>query len=156
YLRDGVDVVSRPVPIAQPGSPDVYTGSLASALAMPDYEERQHAIKEALTRLGRGDGGADDLKWLRDAATNLNGLPASIFDALMLLPSSAETLIRLLLSARDAAERSAIWALQNELPFLWLALPLKAWWSAIEHDCTAVAKALEGVLGKPKAMSEAF
>ena len=155
YLRDGVDVVSRPVPVAQPGSPDAYAGALVSALAMPDYEERQRAIVEALTRLGHGEAGGDDLKWLRDAATNLNGLPASAFDALRLLPSSAETLVHLLLGAPDAGERSAIWFLQNELPFLWLALPLRAWGSAMERECTALANVLESALGKPKAMSEA-
>ena len=110
---------------------------------------------DALARLGRGEAGADDLKWLRDAATNLNGLPASAFDGLKLLPSSAETLIQLLLSARDAGERSIIWALQNELPFLWLALPLRAWWSAMDRQCTALTSALESALGKEKAMNEA-
>jgi len=156
YLRDGVDVVSRPMPVAQPGSPDIYAGGLISALAIPDYEGRQRAVVDALTRLGHGWGGADDLKWLRDAATNLNGLPASAFDALKLLPSRAEALVHLLLGAHDAEERSIIWALQNELTFLWLALPLRAWWSAIERDCTALTNALEGTLGKQKALNEAF
>ena len=78
------------------------------------------------------------------------------FDGLKLLPSSAETLIQLLLSARDAGERSIIWALQNELPFLWLALPLRAWWSAMDRQCTALTSALEGALGKEKAMNEAL
>ncbi|WP_287313581.1 STY4851/ECs_5259 family protein [Mesorhizobium sp.] len=155
YLRDGVDVVSRPVPVPLPGSPEGYAGSLVSALAMPDYEERQRTIVEALARLGRGEGSTDDFKWLRDAATNLNGLPASAFDALKLLPSSAETLIHLLLGAREAGERSSIWSLQNELPFLWLALPLLAWRSTMERDCLAVATALEVALGKRKAMDEA-
>lgn len=155
YLRDGVDVVSRPLPVLQPGAPNAYAGILASALTMPEYEERQHAVIDALARLGRGDAGADDLKWLRDAATNLNGLPASAFDGLKLLPSSAETSITLLLSARDAGERSIIWALQNELPFLWLALPLRAWWSAMDRQCTALTGALEAALGKEKAMTEA-
>lgn len=155
YLRDGVDVVSRPVPVPQPGSPGGYTGTLVSALALPDYEERQRTIVEALARLGRGEGSTDDFTWLRDAATNLNGLPASAFDALKLLPSSAETLIHLLLGARDEGERSSIWSLQNELPFLWLALPLRAWWSTVERDCLAVAKALEGALGRQKATEEA-
>ena len=155
YLRDGVDVVSRPVPVPQPGSPEGYTGALVSALAIPDYEPRQRAIEEALARLGRGEGSTDDFKWLRDAATNLNGLPASAFDALKLLPSSAETLIHLLLGAREVGERTAIWSLQNELQFLWLALPLRAWCSAIERDCLAVANALEGALGKRKAIDEA-
>jgi hypothetical protein len=154
YLRVGVDVVSRPLPIVLPGSPCIYSGGLVSALALPDYEERQRAIDGALVRVGRCDGGADDLKWLCDAATNLNGLPASAFDALKLLPSSAEALIHLLLSARDTGERGVIWALQNELPFLWLALPLRAWRSAIESNCTALANALESALGKETAMKE--
>lgn len=155
YLRDGVDVVSRPVPVLQPDAPDVYAGVLVSALTLADYEERQRAVIDALTRLGRDEAGADDLKWLRDAATNLNGLPASAFDGLKLLPSNAEALVHLLLSARDAGERSIIWALQNELPFLWLALPLRAWQSAISRQCTALTSALEAALGKEKAMNEA-
>ena len=83
-----------------------------------------------------------------------NGLPASALDGLKLLTSSAETLIQLLLSARDAGERSIIWALQNELPFLWLALPLRAWWSAMDRQCTALTSALESALGKERAMNE--
>lgn len=156
YLRDGVDVVSRPVPVAQPGAPDTYAGVLVSALAMTDYDERQRAIMDALARLGRGETGADDLKWLRDAATNLNGLPANAFDGLKLLASNAETLVHLLLSARDPGERGTIWNLQNELPFLWLALPLRAWWSAMDRQCTTLASALEGALGKEKALNEAM
>ncbi len=155
YLRDGVDVVSRPVPVLQSGALDTYAGSLVSAFTMAEYEERQHAVVDALARLGRGEAGTDDLRWLRDAATNLNGLPASAFDGLKLLPSSPDALITLLLSARDAGERSMIWALQNELPFLWLGLPLSAWWSAMDRQCTALTSALEAALGKEKAMNEA-
>ena len=155
YLRDGIDVVSRPLPVQRPSVPDGYAaGRLVSALTIPEYDERQRGIIDALARVGL-EAGTDDLKWLRDAATNLNGLPASAFDGLKLLPSSPETLIHLLLSAHDAGERSVIWALQNELPFLWLALPLRAWWSALDRQCTALTSALEAALGKEKAMSEA-
>lgn len=154
YLRDGANVVSRPAPVLQPGAPGTYAGSLISALTMAEYDERQHAVIDALARLGRGEAGMGDLEWLRDAATNLNGLPASAFDGLKLLPSSADTLITLLLNARDAGERSMIWALQNELPFLWLALPLRAWWSAMDRQYTALIGALEAALGKEKAMNE--
>jgi hypothetical protein len=154
YLRDGVDVVSRPVPIALPGSPGIYAGVLVSALAISDHEERQHAVGDALARFARGETGGDDLEWLRDAATHLNGLPASALDGLKLLPSSAEALIELLLSARDAGERSIIWALQNELPFLWLALPVRAWRSALHRQCDALTSALEDALGKERAISE--
>jgi hypothetical protein len=156
YLRDGVDVVSRPIPISRPGSPGAYAGGLVSALMIPDYEGRQREIEEALVRLGRGEGQNDDIKWLLDAATNLNGLPASALDGLKLLPSSPEALIRLLFSTRDAGERGAVWSLQNELPFLWLGLPLSAWGAALQSDYAAVAAALEGVFGREKAATEAL
>ncbi|HKN09235.1 MAG TPA: hypothetical protein VJ376_07100 [Pseudomonadota bacterium] len=71
-----------------------------------------------------------------------------------LLTSSAETLIELLLSARDAGERSIIWALQNDLPFLWLALPLRAWRSSLDRQCAALTSALENALGKERAINE--
>lgn len=154
YLRDGLDVVSRPTPVALPGLPEAYVGALVSAMAMSDYEERQREIVDALSSLARGEAGANDLKWLLDAATNLNGLPASALDGLKLLTSSPETLVQLLLSARDAGERSIIWALQNELPFLWLAVPLRAWWSAMDRQCTALTSALEIALGKERAINE--
>jgi hypothetical protein len=154
YLRDGVDVISRPVPIARPGSPETYAGVLVSALAMADYEQRQHAVVDALAGLARGEARADDLKWLLDAAINLNGLPAAALDGLRLLTSSGEALIQLLLSARDAGERSIIWALQNELPFLWLALPLRAWRSAMDRQFTALSSTLENALGKERAINE--
>ena len=156
YLRDGVDVVSRPVRIVQPGFPNFDVGSLTLALSMPDYEERQRAILYALSQVGRGEAGTGQLVWLRDAATNLNGLPASAFDALKLLPSSPESLVQLLLGTREAGERSIIWALQNELPFLWLALPLRAWWSAMDSQCTTLTTALTAALGKEKALNEAL
>ncbi len=88
YLRDGVDVVSRPVPFCGRVPPGAYAGDLVSALVISDYEERQRKIAKALVQLGRGEGQNGDLNWLLDAATNLNGLPASAFDALKLLPSS--------------------------------------------------------------------
>jgi hypothetical protein len=156
YLRDGVDVYSRPLPVVQPGSPHTHAGVLISALAIPDFEERQTAIREALIRVGRNAAGTDDLKWLLDAATNLNGLPASAFDALKLLPSCPEALIHLLLNARDAGERGMIWALQNELSFLWLALPLKVWRSAIGRQWDSITNALESALGKERAINDAL
>lgn len=156
YLRDGADIVSRPIPIVQPGNPEAYVGELTTALAMTEYEERQHAVAAAFARFDQGEAETDEIKWLRDAVTNLNGLPASAFDALKLLPSSPETLIQLLFSARDAGERSVIWALQNELPFLWLAMPVRAWASAMARQHARLMGALENALGKEKALNEAM
>jgi hypothetical protein len=139
-----------------PGSPDIYSGELISALSIPEYEKRQHEIAEALFRIGNGEEGSGDLNWLLDLAVNLNGLPASAFDALKLLPSKPSAFIRVLLSARDAGERVGIWSLQSELPFLWLGLPLLAWRTALQTDYTAFIGALEKFLGADKAAIEAL
>lgn len=155
YLRDGIDVVSRPVPVQRPGASVGYAGDLVSALLIADFKERQHEIEKALLGWGVGGGTTEDLSWLIDAATNLNGLPATVFDALKMLPACPAALLRLLFNARDAGERGAIWSLQNELPFLWLAMPLSAWQTALQVDYLAVATALEPIFGRERAYEEA-
>ncbi|MFA6031548.1 MAG: STY4851/ECs_5259 family protein [Myxococcota bacterium] len=153
YLRQGVDVVSRPLPVPRLGSPDAHAGNLVSALTIADYENRQAEIGNALRHIVTDVGG---VSWLLEAATHLNGLPANAFDALKLLPSCPQALVGLLLSARDAGERGTIWSLQNELPFLWLGLPLSAWRAALEADYSAVSTALEPIFGAGKAAVEAL
>ena len=152
YLRDMVDVVSRPVSVARSGNPNVYAGNLAAAMLVSDHEERQRSIESAIALLGRGGNQPDDQNWLLDAVTNLNNLPASAYDVLKQLPSSPEVLVQLLLCDRDRGERDSIWKLQNELPFLWLALPLRAWRVAIEQTCTVLAHALKDARGEQEAM----
>lgn len=156
YARDGIDVVSRPVPIVRPGSPAVHSGRLVSALTILDFEERQRAIIEALSDLGHDAGSTSDVTWLRDAAVNLNGLPATAIDALRLLPANAEALLTVLFAAREAGERGAVWSLQNALPFLWLALPLRAWGTVMSRACESSVRALEGTLGRTAAMAQAM
>ncbi|MGJ4896686.1 MULTISPECIES: STY4851/ECs_5259 family protein [unclassified Bradyrhizobium] len=155
YLRDGVDVVSRPVPIMRPGMPAMYGGDLVSTLTIADFNVRQREIAAALSKLARVQNKSDDLTWLLDVATNLNGLPPSAFDALKLLPSNPEALVCLLLNARDAEEQGTVWSLQNELPFLWLGLPMSAWQSALQNDYISFAQALKDVFGPERAAGEA-
>jgi hypothetical protein len=156
YLRDGLDVVSRPVPVLRPGAPAAYDEKLLSALLIPDFQKRQGEISQALHHLGCGEGLPNDLIWLLDAATNLNGLPAIVFDALRSLPSRLQALARLLFNARDAGERAVVWSLQNELPFLWLAIPVSVWENALKTEYASVATALEPVFGLEKAAGEAL
>lgn len=144
YLRDGADVVSRPAPALRPG-PRGGEGALTAALAIEDYLERQAAIEAALAGVARGASDPADLDWLRDAAAHLNGLPASAFDALRLAAARPGALVHLLLAARDAEERSAVWSLQNELPFLWLALPLRAWLWGVERRAALLEQALQAL-----------
>ena len=92
YLRDGVDVVSRPVPVLRPGAPAAYAGGLVSALLLQTTRGASARSRKRSSGLGAAKAKTDDLNWLLDAATNLNGLPATAFDALKLLPSSRGSL----------------------------------------------------------------
>jgi hypothetical protein len=155
YVREGPDVISRPFPIVRPGRPDIYAGALISAMTTTNHVERQKQLSDALDLAGRGQTGSDDRRWLHIAATHLHGLPASALDALKLLPSTPQTLIRLLVEAVDAGDRSLIWSLQGELPFLWLAQPLRAWRLVLADQYDALVGALQTHIGRVNAAAEA-
>ncbi|MCT8992295.1 STY4851/ECs_5259 family protein [Chelativorans sp. SCAU2101] len=154
YLRDGIDVVSRPLPIVRPAR-DQVTG-FSENLLIGDVEARQNALLQALESFGASHEERDVLAWLQDAVLNLNGLPASAFDALKLLPRVPEAALRLLISASNEADRGVIWALQNELPFLWLGVPLSAWAAVLDAECSAIRKLLEPLQGPQFAMGVAL
>ena len=156
YLREGIDVVSRPAPVIRTSLAGLTPEGLASCISIADYDERQQALVRALRRFGQGKGEIEDLDWLLDAALNLNGLPASAFDALKLLPEIPEAALRLLVSAKDEGDRSVIWALQDELPLLWMGLPLTSWATVFHGEYAAVQGALEPVIGAQKAASAAL
>lgn len=156
YLRDGIDVISRPAPVVRKSLAAFASDGLAACVSIDDYGQRQEALAIALRRFGLGHGDTQDLEWLLDAALNLNGLPASAFDALKLLPEVPEAALRLLVSAGDEGDRSVIWALQDELPFLWMRLPLTSWATVLHGEYAAVQRALEPVLGAQKAASAAL
>ena len=69
YLRDGVDVISRPDRVLQPGAPDTYAGFLVSAFTMAEYEERQ----QAACRRGRRSTGTINLAGLAALARTDRG-----------------------------------------------------------------------------------
>ncbi len=156
YWRGGIDVVSRPAPVIQASPTGLSSEGLASCISIADYEERQQALTDALQRFGLGKGEVEDLDWLLDAALNLNGLPASAFDVLKLLPVVPEAALRLLISATDEGDRSVIWGLQDELPFLWMRLPLTSWATVFHGEYAEVQGALEPVIGAQKAASAAL
>ena len=155
YLREGIDVVSRPAPLVKPGLTNLPAKGLASCISIADHDARQQAIILALERFGQGQSETEDVEWLLGATLNLNGLPASAFDALKLLPNVPNALIRLLISAKDEGDRAVLWALQDELPFMWMALPLASWKSVLETEYALLQQALEPIFGQAKAASMA-
>ena len=155
YLRDGVDVVSRPRLVPETASPPLSLNPLQAALMIPAYAQRQGAILDVLHSVANGSGSAETLAWLIEAAVNLRGLPASTIDALRLLPSCPEAAVALLLNAREA-DRATIWSLQDELPLLWLALPVSTWQRALGGQYTTLSSALEAAFDQQAAAAMAM
>jgi hypothetical protein len=131
YLRDGPDVVSRPRIL--PGAPSPPSADpLQIALSTPEFHKRQAAIAAELQNIAaQRDGASASIKWMVEAIVHLRGLPASTIDALRLLPEHPHAAVAVLINAADT-DRAAIWALQEELPLLWLAVPVAAWDAAIQ------------------------
>ncbi|MBY5732193.1 hypothetical protein HFO26_18185 [Rhizobium leguminosarum] len=129
YLRDGPDVVSRPLLVhlqlnQQPRTP------LQSALALQDFPLLQAELRTAVHLLESGILPVEDIRFLIGLITTLNGLPASAFEVLKEAGRHPQAMLRLLLSAATDTERQAIWNLQEQLPFLWLTIPSTIWEAA--------------------------
>ncbi|MGO7653644.1 STY4851/ECs_5259 family protein [Rhizobium ruizarguesonis] len=153
YVRDGPDVVSRPLLVRLPAG-DVGQSYLRSALFAPDTRSRMERFEEAIVQFEAGALPSDDVNYLLDLASNLNGLPASAFDVLKVMARRPRSVLRLLFKAKDDAQRQAIWTLQDQLPFLWLSLPSKAWREMFVSEREEFEKALSLVQLPPEKLFE--
>ncbi|KQU05107.1 hypothetical protein ASG68_25775 [Rhizobium sp. Leaf453] len=153
YVRDGPDVVSRPLLVVLPASGGDRS-VLLSALFSPNTRSRTAAFTEALAEFESGSLRAEDVNYLIDLACNLNGLPAAAFDVLKVMALRPHSLLRLLFKAKDDAQRQAIWGLQDQLPFLWLALPSKAWRDTLVSEREEFERALSLVQLPPERLFE--
>gem|GEM_PF-1573520 len=154
YLRDGPDVLSRPR-IMSGAAPGEAQGDLAAAGLVEDYQVRQSAIAAQLQAIADGQAPQADLNWLTEVVAHLRGLPANTIDALRLLPAHPQAAIAFLVKAAEA-DRAAIWALQDELPLLWLGLPLEGWNRAMTAIGANMFNSLQPVFGNDKAVAMAL
>ncbi|PWR17913.1 hypothetical protein DKG74_20335 [Zavarzinia aquatilis] len=142
YLRSGPVVRSRPSIVSRPGPPPPVSGGLAATALIISASDRHAAIVDRMRAISADlDSAGEDIRWLRDLISSLNGLPASTFDALVALAYAPIVLAHLLLSADEAAQ-ATIWRLESELPFLWAALPLNAWRAAANALGRSIAEPL--------------
>ncbi|KKZ86595.1 STY4851/ECs_5259 family protein [Rhizobium phaseoli] len=143
YLRDGPDVVARPLVVNLPLN-EIPSSKLQAALARVDFMRLMADVRAALDDLAEGKLPTNDVRLLLDLVASLNGLSAVVFVVLKELAMRPKALLRLLLSAGDA-DRHAVWALQQELPFLWLALPARDWEAAMNAESDALHQALSAM-----------
>ncbi|WP_261316988.1 STY4851/ECs_5259 family protein [Rhizobium leguminosarum] len=141
YLRDGPDVVSRPLLVHLPLN-QVPRTPLQTALAQKDFASLQAELRIAVDLLSAGGLPTEDVRFLVSLVSALNGLPASAFEALKAVACHPRAMLRLLLSAATDAERQAVWNLQEQLPFLWLTIPYSAWEAAFSAERDVLEAAL--------------
>jgi len=125
YLRDGVDVVSRPVPVLRPGAPAAAnTGDLVSALVIPDYEGRQQEIAKALCPVGtrrRPKRGSQLVTDCCDQSEWSSGKRVRRAEAAADEPRGTDPSPVQPPAMRESAEPSG--HCKMSCPFLWLAMP---------------------------------
>jgi len=123
YLRAGGTVLTRPrfhrgTVVAEPA------GQLGRAMALPPGRVLDAALAELLALAERDDGGAV-LAELLALIASLDGLLPATFRVLELAAGQPGILARLAMAA-SPAQREAVMALSDALPFAW---------ATIGHDC---------------------
>lgn len=132
YLRSGRAVRSRPSIVLCADETVSVSDGLAATVRISAASARRTVIVERLNAIAADmNGAAEDIQWLNKLIGSLDGLPASTFDVLAVLPEAPVVLARLLLGSDDVAQ-GAIWRLESELPFLWGTLPLTVWRTAAD------------------------
>lgn len=147
YLRRGETVISRPaIALFGPKAAE-QTEGLASAALLTNAEQRATAILACLDYLAEGAPKSHaDARWLAELCASLRGLPPASLDPLRLLALRPGAAARVALHAADA-ERTAVLALSDGLPFAWCMVPYDCWSRAAEFECEIICSKVREALG---------
>lgn len=147
YLREGETVLSRPVLFE--GRAEALTGgtALARAMRLPwgPLDPALHAVLDAAE--GEGPDATPLIEELNALVASLAGLPPSTFRVLALLPERPAVLTRMALLATDA-QRDAVLALSEALPFAWCLVPAACWEGAQRLKLDQALGLLQGLGAK--------
>ena len=108
---------------------------LAEAVNIADDRRRTNAIAQAMdTMLNEDDPIRTEEEWafLHHTLLRHEALPANTNDVATVLVTKPKLLVRCLFRM-DPARRSALWGLEDELPFSWLLVERKTWRNEV-HD----------------------
>ena len=132
-------------------TPDVgRTPSLEEALAMEDREARTEGLGAAMdTMLAKEAAERTEHDWsfLTDSLLRAEGLPPSALDLLTVLVTKPKLLVRCLF-ALESAPRQLLWSLEDELPFSWLLIPRRTWWSEARRAFAQRRDQLAGIIDR--------
>lgn len=126
-------------------------GGLAAAVCVADPEQRAMALDSLLAALAE-DCGHEDWHEIYAFLERFRGLPASTLDVTERMIAAPSAAVVALLGAPDAGMFSSVWALLEELPFLWSTVPMKAWVRAGQAFVDSLRRQLEGYAGDTDAL----
>ncbi|WP_058553414.1 STY4851/ECs_5259 family protein [Thiohalocapsa sp. ML1] len=117
--------------------------ALTAAIREPDPQVRAAAIGHALALLA-ADPAHPDWDLLSGFVALTRTLPATSLDAICALTRRPAALARLLLRS-DEQGFAAVWALSEQLPFLWMLLPVADWRAAAAGYFQWLRQSLAGI-----------
>lgn len=142
YLCEGEAVVSRPRFAA--GTPVDHLGLNALQKAVTEIGARYDpALSEVFDHIEQGaPNTAALLGWLHQLVEVSGRLPATAFGVLKHLSRRPRMLASLIASSPDQASLERVWALEAELPFLWILVEAEDWKHAFHAQYQRTSQAL--------------
>ena len=121
---------------------------LREAVNLADSDVRQEALGAAIdAMLESDDRDPDEEEWsfLNDYIRLAEDLPATALDLLGVLVTKPQFLVRCLFRL-DVTPRKLLWRLEEELPFSWLLVPRRTWWSEAKRAFDQLRETLANLL----------
>lgn len=145
YLRQGEAIVSRPHFVH--GAPiDGQNLNRLQTAVVQDRSSFKPALDAAFATIEGGGAAADvELQWLHQLAKLAATLPATTFDVLKHLGRRSRILAHLIASSPNEEALERVWALEPELPFLWVLVSLDDWRHAFAEQYQRTWRALRGL-----------
>lgn len=155
YVREGGMVLNRPALVpASAAAMEIACTPLLSAMLVPDFDRRHMALRSALGSIDESVNVHEEFSWILRTVNSLHGLQPTSIDALKLLPEYPRLLVRLLLNATE--DHLAVYRLQRELPFLWLAIPVIIWQESLRAHAERTVSALATAIPEDQAVKIAI
>ena len=144
YLRQGAAVISRPVLFESAQASADGGSALSQAMGLPwgPLDDALHAVLDIAE--SDGSDAASVIIELNALVGSLAGLPPATFRVLALLADRPAVLTRMALLATDA-ERDAVLALSDALPFAWCLVPADCWQGAQRLKLDQALSLLQGL-----------
>ena len=154
-MRHDERVRVRPVRIDEPIGPGACSGlassespRLADSLSIANRElrtEKIAAVMDDMLTAGDSEPGEEEWSFLTDSLLRAEGLPATALDLCRVLVTKPRLLVRSLFRL-ESAPRQLLWQLDRELPFSWLLIRRKVWWSEAKQAFDRLREQLVDVI----------